>query len=212
MFEFNKVVVVVTVVLPTDLCHFLLQNYGFFCFGFLTYIQYYLKRLDKINGKKFIFFLHFRYTLIILILYSANSKRGFMEQKKRGKKGRPSLGGDYEKTVLFTLRMKASMRARLRPVPADEIRYYLDLCATRFKQGGLLDTRERPPMKRVDPPADAPQGPGDGAQGAQVDASTPGPGEVGQDSPKGPRPPAPGKTGWAAGQSRCPDTETLFTE
>lgn len=147
-------------------------------------------------------------------------KRAALEKAYRqwgGKpvRGRPRVGGPGSKTVLFTIRMPLGLRRQLKPVPADEIRRALDICASRHAQGGIIDTRERLPMKKVD--QNGPQGPG---QGLEPQEQAPAPAQDaprGQDGPASGPPaaqaaPGPVKIGWAAGRSMCPDTETLFNE
>ena len=134
-----------------------------------------------------------------------------MDTKNKRKRGRPTLSENGAKSVKFTIRMPPDLLRRLKGVPPDEIRYSLGICAGRHELGGIIDTRERPPMKKVDQ---------DGSQGLEPQEQAPAPAQDaprGQDGPASGPPaaqaaPGPVKIGWAAGRSMCPDTETLFNE
>lgn len=113
-------------------------------------------------------------------------KRGLMSNKNQRKRGRPTLSENGEKSVKFTIRMPKGLRDRLKPVPADEIRYSLGICAARHEQGGLLDTRgtdqaAQGQAQGPSTPAGQPQG-GQGVKtgwaAGKVDESAPGQGKV----------------------------------
>ena len=146
-------------------------------------------------------------------LYILNSKhRRNMERKKCTNKGRPRLGGPGGKTVLFTLKVTADLRARLKAVSADDIRGALERLLLWKVNLGLMASWKGETLEPGGDPAVH------GAQGIDNQAiADAGSGDrAPQGSPGGPAGSAPAtptiQTGWAAGNGPALDTKMLFTE